>query len=68
MKRNAQRGKTIMRMRAFQGKWPTVRMAFNGGSAGSLQWSGFRENPTNILTSVTRDRIFRANRQSRGEM
>ena len=35
-------------------KWPTVRMAVNGGSAGSLQRSGFRENPTNILTFVAR--------------
>ena len=37
-----------------QEKWPTVRMAVNGGSAGSLQRSGFRENPTNILTFVAR--------------
>ena len=28
-----------------QEKWPTVRMAVNGGSAGSLQRSGFREKP-----------------------
>ena len=28
------------------GKWLTECMAFNGGSAGSPQWSGFRENPT----------------------
>ena len=34
-----------------QEKWPTVRMAVNGGSAGSLQRSG---NPTNILTFVAR--------------
>ena len=34
------------------GKWPTVCMAFNRGSAGSLQWSGFRENPTIFLTSI----------------
>ena len=46
---------TIMRMRAFRRKngrlyaWP-----YNGGSAGSLQRSGFRENPTNFLTFVTR--------------
>ena len=33
---------------------PTVSMAFNGGSAGSLQRSGFRENPTIFLTSVAR--------------
>ena len=29
-----------------------VRMAVNGGSAGSLQRSGFRENPTNFLPSL----------------
>ena len=29
--------------------WP-----YNGGSAGSLQRSGFRENPTNFLTFVSR--------------
>ena len=46
---------TIMRMRAFRRKngqlyaWP-----YNGGSAGSLQRIGFRENPTNILTFVAR--------------
>ena len=47
---------TIMRMRQCfpQEKWPTVRMAVNGGSAGSLQRSGFRENPTNFLTFVAR--------------
>ena len=46
-------------------------MAFNGGSAGSLQRSGFRENPINFSTSVARwvrDSIFRTNRRSRGEM
>ena len=37
-----------------QEKWPAVRMGVNGGSAGSLQRSGFRENPTNILTFVAR--------------
>ena len=37
-----------------QEKWPAVRMAVNGGSAGSLQRSGFRENPTNFLTFVAR--------------
>ena len=40
-------------------------------SAGSLQRSGFRENPTNFLTFVARwvrDSIFRTNRRSRGEM
>ena len=37
-----------------QEKWRTVRMAVNGGSAGSLQRSGFRENPTNFLTFVAR--------------
>ena len=53
------------------GKWPTVRMAFNGGSAGSLQRSCFSENPTNLLTFVARwvrDIIFRMNSHSRGEM
>ena len=30
------------------GKWPTVHLASNGGTAGSLQLSGFRENPTNF--------------------
>ena len=42
---------TIMRMRAaFHRKNGRlyVRMAVNGGSAGSLQRSGFRENPTNF--------------------
>ena len=29
-------------------------MAFNGRNAGSLQWSHFRENPTNFSTSVAR--------------
>ena len=46
-------------------------MAFNGGSARSLQQSSFRENPTNFLTFVARwvrDSIFRTNRRSRGEM
>ena len=37
----------------FCRKMAALRMAFNGGSAGSLQQSGFRENPTNMLTSVT---------------
>ena len=32
-----------------QEKWP-----YNGGSAGSLQPSGFRENTTNLLTFVAR--------------
>ena len=27
---------TILCMRTFRRKWPTVHMAFNGGSAGSL--------------------------------
>ena len=35
-----------------QEKWPTVRMAVNGGSAGSLQRSDFRENPTNFWPSL----------------
>ena len=35
-------------------KWPPVRIAVIGGNAGSLQRSGFRENPTNILTFVAR--------------
>ena len=30
----------------IRGQWPNVCMAFNGGSAGSLQQSSFRENPT----------------------
>ena len=45
-------------------KWPTESMAFNGGSAGSLQRSGFRENPTSFSPSVARwvhDSIFRTN-------
>ena len=46
-------GKTILRMRAFRRKM-AVCMAFNGGSAGSLQRRGFRENPTNSLTSIAR--------------
>ena len=46
---------TIMSMRAFRRKndrlyaWP-----YNGGSAGSLQRSGFRENHSNFLTFVAR--------------
>ena len=42
-------------------------MAFNRGSTGSPQWSGFRENPTNILTFIAGwvcDSIFRINRSS----
>ena len=31
---------TIMSMCTFAGKWLTVHMTFNGGSAGSLQWRG----------------------------
>ena len=63
-----QRGKTIMRMCAFCRK---MADSMYGLSAGSLQRSRFRENSTNILTSVARwvrDRIFRANRHFRGEM
>ena len=43
--------------------WPTLHMAFNGGSTGSLQQSGFRENPTNFVAHWVQDRIFRANRR-----
>ena len=42
--------------------WP-----YNGGSAGSLQRSGFRENPTNFLTFVARrvcDSGLKTNRRS----
>ena len=46
---------TIMRMRAFSRKNGRLyARPHNGGSAGSLQRSGFRENPTNILTFVAR--------------
>ena len=44
---------------------------YNGGGAGSLQWSGFREIPTIILTFVAhwvRDIDFRMNKHSRDEM
>ena len=46
---------TIMRMRAFSRKNGRLyARPHNGGSAGSLQRSGFRENSTNILTFVAR--------------
>ena len=41
------RGKTMC-MRAFHRKMANVWLS-NGGSAGSLQWSGFRENPTKVF-------------------
>ena len=68
---NRQTHRPSLRMRA-EGKhgrqyaWP-----YNGGSAGSLQQSSFRENPTNFLTLVARrvrDSVFRTNRRSIGEM
>ena len=37
----------------------------------TLEWSGFKENPTNFLTSVARwlrDSIFTTNKHSRGEI
>ena len=46
-------------------------VCFQRSSAGSLQRSDFRENPTNFLTFVARwvrDSIFRTNRCSRGEV
>ena len=46
---------TIMRMRAFSRKNGRLYARLhNGGSAGSLQRSGFRENPTIFLTFVAR--------------
>ena len=62
---------TIMRMCAFRRKMADRTYGFQRRSAGSPQRSGFRENPTNFLTFVTRwvrDSIFRTNRRSKGEM
>ena len=62
---------TIMRMRTFHRKMADRTYGFQRTSAGSPQRSGFRENPTNFLTSIARwvhDSIFKTNRRSRGEM
>ena len=47
-----QRGKTIMHMHMLSIGNGRLRMAFNRGSAGSLQRSGFSEKPTKALTSI----------------
>ena len=53
-----------------QEKWPTIHMAFNGGSAGSLQRSCFRETPQIFRPPLPAEyvSVFRTNRHSRGEM
>ena len=65
-------GARPIRMPAFRRKNGRLyARPHNGGSAGSLQRSGFRENPTNCLTFVARsvrDSVFRTNRRSIGEM
>ena len=43
-----------IRMRVHEKNGRLYAWPYNGGSAGSLQRSSFRENPTNILTFVAR--------------